>query len=43
MLATRGPITVKRLSPHIGGEISGVALTKPVSDEQKALAACKTS
>jgi taurine dioxygenase len=34
MLATRGSISVKRLSPHIGGEISGVDLTKPVSDEQ---------
>jgi len=34
MLATRGTITVKRLSPHIGGEISGVDLTKPVGDEQ---------
>ena len=34
MLATRGTISVKRLSPHIGGEISGIDLTKPVSDEQ---------
>jgi taurine dioxygenase len=34
MLATRGTISVRRLSPHIGGEISGIDLTQPVSDEQ---------
>ena len=34
MLATRGTLSVRRLSPHIGGEISGIDLTQPVSDEQ---------
>jgi taurine dioxygenase len=34
MLATSETITVKRLSPYIGGEVSGIDLTQPVSDDQ---------
>jgi taurine dioxygenase len=34
MLATPETITVRRLSPYIGGEIGGIDLTQPVSDAQ---------
>jgi taurine dioxygenase len=33
-MMTYEKIAVKRLSPHIGGEISGVDLTKPLDDRQ---------
>ena len=34
MVATTDKIRAKRLSPHIGAEVSGIDLTKPISDTQ---------